>query len=325
MKLMGNSPLLRAWGFPAVLLAATLIAATDPYWATFLTRAWCIAIAALGVHLLLGSAGLLSFGQALFMGIGGYTGAFAARWLDSSNVLLTLPLGAAAGGLGAFVIAALIFGQRPTVVAILALATMTLCYVAERLANQWEWIGGQGGIPGIPPLSFLGSELVEPWQMLAVASVALFAAYWVLLRLLASRWGLRLAALRDDELRLRFLGISVARDKQAIFAVAGAMSGLAGALLAGVEGFVGPSSLGPVSSTSLVLYVLLAGVRSPAATIASVAVVQWLSFAMAQWYEQLWPVILAALMLIVVVVRSALDDGDKKLPPWQWLKKLRNT
>jgi len=211
------------------------------------------------------------------------------------------------------------------VVATLALATMTLCYIAERLANQWEWIGGQGGVPGIPPLSFLGKELVEPWQMLAVATVALLAAYGILLRLLGSKWGLRLVALRDDELRLRFLGISVARDKQAIFAVAGAMSGLAGALLAGVEGFVGPSSLGPVASTGLVLYVLLAGARSPAATIVSVAVVQWLSFAMAQWYEQLWPVILAVLMLIVVVIRSASDVGGTKLARWQWLKKMRNT
>jgi len=91
MKAVGSPSLMRAWFFPAVLLMATLIAASDPYWATFLTRAWCIAIAALGVHLLLGSAGLLSFGQALFLGIGGYTGAFAARWLDSSNILLTLP------------------------------------------------------------------------------------------------------------------------------------------------------------------------------------------------------------------------------------------
>jgi branched-chain amino acid transport system permease protein len=314
----------QSWRFPAVLLGATLIGAMDPYWATFLTRVWCIAIAALGVHLLLGSAGLLSFGQALFLGAGGYAAAFAARAMGSSNLLLTLPIGAAAGGIGAFVIARLVFGQRPTAVATLALATMTLCYVAERLANQWDWTGGQGGLPGIPPLSFFGIELVEPWQMLVVASIALFVAYWILLRLLGSKWGLRLAALRDDEMRLRFLGISVARDKQAIFAVAGAMSGLAGALLAGVEGFVGPSSLGPVFSTSLVLYVLLAGARSPAATIVSVAAVQWLSFAMAQWYEQLWPVILAALMLIVVVIRSVLDESPTATPR-SWIERLRNT
>jgi branched-chain amino acid transport system permease protein len=313
---------LRPWRFPALLLGATLIAATDPYWATFLTRAWCIAIGALGVHLLLGSAGLLSFGQALFLGVGGYAAAFAARSLGSSNLLLTLPLGAAAGGLGAFAIARLIFGQRPTVVATLALATMTLCYVAERLANEWDWTGGRGGMPGVPPLSFLGTELTEPWQMLLAAAIALFAAYGILIRLLSSKWGLRLTALRDDEMRLRFLGISVARDKQAIFAVAGAMSGLAGALLAGVEGFVGPSSLGPVFSTSLVLYVLLAGVRSPGATIVSVALVQWLSFVMAQWYEQLWPVILAVLMLVVVVVRSLLDDSATT-KRWNWVRRLR--
>ena len=294
---------------PIVEVALLAIFAVLPlvlqdYLTIFVTRVLILALLALSFDLVWGYAGIMSFGQALFFGAAGYSVALLARDLGITSVFIVLPASLVIGllvslALGSF----LLLGRHPPTTIFVALGTLTGSYAAERLARGWYYLGGQNGIPSIPTMTAGSYELVEGPVYYYLAFATLVLVYLLCRFLVRSQFGLALAGMREQEARIAFFGYRVERLKAIVFTLAGAIAGLAGGLYAFHEGFVGPNMLGVVLSTQIVLYALFGGVGTLVGAVIGVIAIEMVSFWLADSYQQVWPIILGLLLLLVILFR----------------------
>lgn len=290
----------------ALLLAAfaVLPVLVDDFWVLFATRVLIVGLLALSFDLVWGYAGILSFGQALFFGMAGYSCALLATKLEITSILVLLPAAVVVGFLVALIMTFLIlFGKRIPTPVFIALGTLTGSYVVERLARGWSYVGGQNGIPSLPRLTIGSYEIVEG-RVFYYAALAILLLVYVGLRWLSrSQFGLVLAGIRLREPRMAFFGYRVQSYKAVAFALGGMIAGLSGCLYAFHEGYVGPGQLGPVLSTQAVLYVLFGGVGTLVGALLGVGIVDLFSYVLSQQWETGWPIVLGLLLLVVVMFR----------------------
>lgn len=276
----------------------------DDFWVLFSTRVLILGLMALSFDLVWGYAGIMSFGQALFFGMAGYSTALMATKLEITSVFLLLPAAGLIGMAVAFVVAVIvIFGKRTPSLVFVALGTLTGSYVVERLARGWSYVGGQNGIPSLPRLTAGSFEISEgPWfYYLALTILAL--VYVALRFLVRSQFGLVLAGIRQQESRIAFFGYKTQTYKGIVFTLAGLVAGLSGGLYAFHEGYVGPGQLGPVLSTQVVLYALFGGVGTLIGPIIGTGLIDLLSFKLSTIWDTGWPIILGLLLLAIVVFK----------------------
>jgi branched-chain amino acid transport system permease protein len=133
----------------------------------------------------------------------------------------------------------------------------------------------------------------------------LLAVYLLCRFVVRSQFGLALAGLRENEARIAFFGYQVQHLKAAIFTLSGAIAGLAGSLYAFHEGFVWPNMLGVVMSTQVVLYVLFGGTGTLIGAVIGTIVIEAVSFWLSNSYQEIWPIILGVLLLLVILFRPA--------------------
>ncbi|MCK1319264.1 branched-chain amino acid ABC transporter permease [Bradyrhizobium sp. 136] len=274
------------------------------YLTVFATRVVILAIFALSFDLVWGYAGIMSFGQALFFGSAGYGVALLARDLDITSILLVLPAGTLIGLVFALLLGGfLLLGRHPASVIFVSLGTLTGAYAADRLARGWYYLGGQNGIPSIPPMTLGSYELSEGPIFYYLALGLLVIVYLACRFLVRSQFGLALAGLRENEQRIAFFGYKTQHLKAIVFAISGAIAGLAGSLYAFHEGFVWPNMIGVVVSTQVVLYVLFGGSGTLIGAVIGTAIVEGLSFWLSDNYRDIWPIILGLLLLLVILFR----------------------
>lgn len=276
----------------------------DDFWVLFSTRVLILGLMALSFDLVWGYAGIMSFGQALFFGMAGYSTALMATKLEITSVFVLLPAAGLIGMAVAFVVAVIvIFGKRTPSLVFVALGTLTGSYVVERLARGWSYVGGQNGIPSLPRLTAGSFEISEgPWfYYLALTVLAL--VYVALRFLVRSQFGLVLAGIRQQESRIAFFGYKTQTYKGIVFTLAGLVAGLSGGLYAFHEGYVGPGQLGPVLSTQVVLYALFGGVGTLIGPIIGTGLIDLLSFKLSTIWDTGWPIILGLLLLAIVVFK----------------------
>ncbi|MEQ8584780.1 MAG: ATP-binding cassette domain-containing protein [Thalassobaculaceae bacterium] len=229
----------RGLAYAALIAAAgsVLAAVGDDYALRVATLVGIYAIAAIGFQLVFGRLGLLALSQGALFGVGAYALALATvqgGWPPLAGLALSVAVPALAGALVAIPVARLDSHY-------VALATLGLAQLVLLAVTNLEITGGANGLYGIPPLTVLGVDLADGWQMLAVVwsgvALALACFAWVIG---AGRGG-RLATLRDAPLAALSLGLDPARARLLVFAVAGALAGLAGALQALGLGVVSPA------------------------------------------------------------------------------------
>lgn len=301
-----------------LVIALLLPLLLDDFWILFTTRVFILGLIALSFDLVWGYAGIMSFAQALFFGMAGYSTALMATKLGVTSVFLIVPVAALVGLVVSFLLALLvILGRRQPSMVFIALGTLTGSYVVERLARGWSYVGGQNGISSLPRLTSGSYEISEGPVYYYIALGILLVVY-VLLRLLTrSQFGLVLAGIRQREERIKFFGYRTQNYKGITFCIAGLISGIAGGLYGFHEGYIGPGQLGPVLSTQIVLYTLFGGAGTLVGSIIGVGLIDLFSFYLSQIWNTGWPIVLGLLLLIVVMFKPTgligflVDDRER--------------
>jgi branched-chain amino acid transport system permease protein len=258
---------------------------------------WIFAMFGLGLNLLLGYTGLLSFGQATFFG----SAAYVAGWLlkhYAINVFFALGIGIGVGALSALLVGYLCVQRSGLYFIMLTFALNQLFFF---IAYQWTSVtGGEDGMPGVPRPAFLGIDFRDPMSYYIFVALLFLASLWVMRRVVESPFGRILQAIRENEVRAAAVGYNVPRFKLAAFVIGGAFSGLAGVLYAMLFGIVPLEAIGFVTSGNVVFATLIGGSGSLYGPVIGSFVFIWLSESMSVVWER-WPLLLGVAFVIVVL------------------------
>jgi branched-chain amino acid transport system permease protein len=227
------------------------------FYLSFASRILITALAASSLNLVLGYGGMVSFGHAAFVGTGAYVASIAlAEGVGSAWI--GWPAAVLASGLAALAIGAISLRTRGVYFIMITLAFAQMMFY---LVNSMKAYGGDEGLtlPTRASLGFgldLGDEVTFYYVVLLLLAISLYALH----RLIHSRFGHALVAIRENEARAEALGFPTLRYKLVAFAIAGAAGGLAGALLASHGKYVNPNILHWTQSGTLLIMVILGGV-----------------------------------------------------------------
>lgn len=219
---------------------------------------------ALSLALIWGYAGILSFGQTAFFGVGGYAYAVIAINIGDTSVaagLAVLIAAAVAAMIGYF----MCWGRLADVY--LGVITLTLSLILYRFINQTsgaEWhigkapLGGFNGIPSTPILTDFRGDALWPEHIYVLCVLVLILSYVFCRILLRTRLGRVALAIRENELRAELLGYDTRLYKLGIFTLAGGMAGLGGVLFANCV-FVSPNMFNLTTTSQLLVWVIVGG------------------------------------------------------------------
>jgi branched-chain amino acid transport system permease protein len=272
---------------------------------TLFTRIIILALAAVSLNLILGYGGMMSFGHAAYLGIGGYAvGILAFEGITSG--LVQWPVALLVSALFALVIGALSLRTRGVyfIMITLAFAQMTY-YIVAGLARY----GGDDGLTiqkrsqFFPPLN-LSNKIQFYYLCLAL----LFASIYLVWRIVNSRFGMAVQGARSNDTRMRAIGFPTYRYKLTCFVIAGTMGGLAGALLANHTDFVSPAMMYWTRSGDLIVMVVLGGMGSIFGPLFGAVALLVLEEVLSGITEY-WQIILGPLLLLVVLFARGGIDG----------------
>jgi branched-chain amino acid transport system permease protein len=212
-------------------------------------------IFAMSLDLLMGYAGMVSFGHSAFFGVGGYVAALLLT-KSAPGLLSALAVPALAAGLCALVIG--FFSIRVSGVYFIML-TLAFSQMFYAVAFQAAWLGAEDGIVGVPRPTILGVNLARPmsFHLYLVALSALAAVgLW---RVVRSPFGRVIVGIHDNEARMQAVGYPVNRYKLLAFVVAGIIAGMAGSLYAQFVGSITPDAFFWTASGEVLLMVIIGG------------------------------------------------------------------
>ena len=225
------------------------------FYISLASRVLIYAIAATSLNLVLGYGGMVSFGHAAFFGAGAFVvGILAAEGVRSAWI--AWPAAVAVATLAALVIGAMSLRTRGVYFIMITLAFAQMIYYVFVSLKAY---GGDDGLslPGRSTIGInLGNDLVWYYLVLGLLALVLYAMH----RLIHSRFGRVIEAIRENEARAEAIGFPVYRYKLLCFVIAGAIGGLAGALIANQSSYVSPSLLHWIQSGTLMIMVILGGV-----------------------------------------------------------------
>ena len=325
---------LKGWIFLAIIawLAFMLPAILPPFRLNLLGRFLSLGIVALGVDLIWGYTGMLSLGQGIFFALGGYAvGMYLqlnsltpgqvpeffslygvkelpAFWQPFTSPLFTLGAIWVIPAVVAGLLGYLVFRNRIKGVYFSILTQAALLVFFNFFNGQQKLINGTNGLKTDTAQLFglmVGSPDMQRylyWLTLVLVVVA-----WLLCRQLTrGRFGDALIAIRDDEPRLRFTGYNPTTYKTLVFAIAGALAGISGALYTVQSGIVSPQYMGVAFSIEMVIWVAVGGRGTLIGAILGAVVINYAKSLISEQLPETWLFIQGGLFLLVV---TALPDG----------------
>lgn len=287
--------------FIGLLFLPYILAAAGSY-PTLATFVLVWGLAAMGFNLLFGYTGALSFGHAAFLGVGAYVTGLTLKFF-TSNMLVAIIFGAAAGGASAALLGLLITRLRGIYFSMLTIAFGQMFYF---VAFQWrEVTGGDDGLRGFSrqpihfgPLSIdlLHSEIGYYYFVLFFFLIAVILMRWII----SSPTGRTFLSLRENEQRARFLGISVERYLWLSFVISATFTSLGGALLGLLINFADPTMLYWTTSGQIVMMAFLGGTRSFYGPLLGAGIFRILQDLLSS-YTRNWMIFLGGLFIIFVL------------------------
>lgn len=290
----------------AVVLVAIPWLLPQRYFLRVLDLGLVYALLALGLQLLVGSAGQLSLGHAAFYGTGAYTSAILARKLGAPVEVSFL-----AGGLVAALLALTLVPILRLRGNELAVATLGFGVIVHAVILNEEWLTeGPFGVMRIPPfrLGPLSFDTEFRFYYLGLAVVAL--TYLAFRRLTRSRFGRALEAIRQSEEAAVTSGIDPLRYKSKVFVIAAFTAGLAGGLFAHLNRYLNPNDFTLAESINILVMVVVGGLRSLEGAIAGALVIVFTSEYFRAFKE--YRLIFFGVALVLLMALGA--DGVRGLP-----------
>jgi branched-chain amino acid transport system permease protein len=272
-----------------------------PSWVVFvLTLALAKFMAVLAVALFLRS-GLISFGHALFYGIGAYVAGFSIKWMGVADAVLLAPMGALLGAGVAALVGLFMARYRGVFFAMLNLGVSMVLYAA---LLKFYWVtGGTDGI-GVRSPTFLG--IAPPREFfridyyyftLLLTGIVISVIY----RFLSSPVGYFLKAIGDNEIRIEYQGESVRRVIYLTYILSGALAGLAGVLTAFTVGHIVPEYAFWAQSGEFVFVAVLGGYGSvPGSLVGSIAF-EFIRTYASKYVPEAWQTTLGVIMLLIIL------------------------
>ncbi|WP_433533915.1 urea ABC transporter permease subunit UrtC [Micromonospora sp. CA-249363] len=317
---------LAGFAFGAALLFAVAPLALSDFRLALLAKYLCVAMVAVGIGIAWGRGGMLTLGQGVFFGLGGYAMAmhlkladagpggmpdfmqlygqldelpvwwrpFASPWFALPATVL-LPM-AVAFGLGSLVFRRRVRGAYFAILSQALAAAMVILLIGQQ--------GTTGGTNGLTDIQgFFGYDLDDPvnQRMVYFIIAGVLLALLVLARqLMQSRYGELLVAVRDSEERVRFLGYDPASVKLVAYVVAAGMAGLAGALFVPAVGIISPALIGIVPSIEFVIGVAVGGRATLLGPVLGAVAVAWARTALSERFPGTWTYLQGLLFVVVV-------------------------
>jgi branched-chain amino acid transport system permease protein len=287
------------------LLPAYVVATGQFFPLTLFTRIVILALAATSLNLILGYGGMVSFGHAVYLGVGGYVIGILAKEGVTSG-FLQWPAVLAVSGALALAIGALCLRTRGVYFIMITLAFAQMVYY---VAVGLERYGGDDGLTIYRRSQFDGLiDLSNKVQFYYLCLALLMAAIYLTWRLVNSRFGMVIQGARSNERRMRAIGFPTFRYRLAGFVIAGMVCGLAGALLANHTDFVSPAMMHWTRSGDLIVMVVLGGIGSLFGPLIGAVTLLMLEEGLSRVTEY-WQIIVGPLLLFIVVYAHGGIDG----------------
>ena len=306
------------WWELALIAALAISWWALPTQALLLNEIAIVALFAVSLDLILGYAGIVSLGHAAFFGIGSYAAALFAKLVMPDPWVGMLVAVTAAALLGAMCSLLILRGSDLTRL----MVTLGVASILYELANKLDWLtGGADGLQGVvigPLLTPFGAFEFDLAGRTAYAYTLLILIVCLLIarRLVHSPFGYSLQALRDNRLRAASIGLSVNLRLVAVYTVAAAIAGAAGALLAQTSGFSSLDVFDFHRSAEVLLVLVIGGTGYLYGGIFGAIVFKLLHDLISAWTPQYWNFWLGLFLVVLVLV-----GRDRLLSPRTWVRK----
>lgn len=300
--------------FISLLLVVTPLWAwwvDEPFILTLLTKVAIFALAGVGLNIALGLGGLVSFGHAVFFGVGGYAMGILASHAQSYSPIMELPIlieGTKSMPI-IWLVAVISSALAALLVGVLSLRTSGVYFIMITLAFgqmffyftiSWPAYGGEDGLLIYTRNTFPGMNTLDPVQFLIICYAVLGAVLYFSARLARSAFGLALNGARQNAERVLTVGIDTFRLRLVAFIISGAITGLAGALFADLNRFVSPSMFTWQTSGEIMVFIILGGVARLYGPVVGAAMFVFLEYALGGLSDY-WHIYLGILLLMVVL------------------------
>jgi branched-chain amino acid transport system permease protein len=274
----------------------------QPFLRDVANRVMILGLAAVSLNFILGYGGLVSFGHAAFIGLGGYAvGILASHGMTAGPLQLLAAIAISAAF--AFVAGLLALKTRGVHFIMITMAFAQMAYYMLRALKAY---GGDDGLPIRMRSDFGVFSLGNGLTLYYVSFAALMLGIWLVHRFEGSRFGLVLVAARDNEKRVIASGFDPFRYQLAAYVMAGAMAGAAGFLLANFAGFISPAVGDWTRSAQLMFMVILGGAATLAGPLVGAAIYLALEEILSR-QTTYWQFFFGAILLgYVLVVRGGL-------------------
>jgi branched-chain amino acid transport system permease protein len=300
----------------AVLLALAAVpplalALGQPFYLDLFRRIMIFAVAAVSLNLILGYGGMVSFGHAAYLGVGAYAvGILAHHGVD--NGFLQFAVAIVASAAVALVIGAVSIRTSGVYFIMITLAfTQMLFYLGISL----EEYGGDDGMRLAARSQFFGLDLGSPTPFYYFVLAVLAGFLYLVHRLVNSRFGMVIRATKSNEARTRAIGLAPYAYKLVAFVIAGAMCGVAGALLVNQTAYLTPEFMNWTRSGEIMFMVILGGIATLIGPVLGTAALLLLEDLLAGWTTH-WQIILGPILVLVVLFTrrglAGLLPGDSR-------------
>ena len=282
----------------AVLLAVApvLLVPLGGYHA-LLSEMVIFAVFAIGFNLLLGYTGILSFGHAAYFGLAGYTMGLLLVHSDLP-LLVTMLAGVVVAGVAALIIGLLIIRKAGIYFAMLTIAFGQMFFF---VAMRWKTVtGGEDGLSSIPRRPLFGSDLSSPVRFYYFAAAVCLLAAVVAWRLIHSRFGDVLRAIRENEARCQAVGYDVQRYKLAAFVISALFAAVAGTLYVLLLRYAFPQTMDWVRSGNVVVMSLVGGLGTFSGPILGATLITFLNN-FVSFHTKYWQLVMGAVFVVFVL------------------------